>query len=528
MKVVHISTYDVSGGAAIATYRLHQSLQQLGHQSYLLVRSKVTDDPTVLCVSTQETEVTLRTSEWLTIQQLYCNQNKTEAAQSYFSYGYPGFDLATLNLCQQADVIHLHWVSAFQSPATLHKLLSLNKPVVWTLHDMAPFTGGCHYSAGCVGYQHTCEDCPQLRDDPYHLPAASLQDKRTLLSPVRDRLTLVTPSTWMTACAQASQLFRQCRVETIPYALNLDQFWPMEKATAKARLGIDPQVFTLIAQSTPEPRKGFVQLMNTLQQCLEHSEFRALVRAGRVQLLIFGSELTHWPQGWENAAEPMMPYLHLGMKSAPVDLVSAYAAADVLLLSSFEDNLPNVMLEAMSCATPVIAFDGGGMRDAVLPGKTGWLVPLGNFELFGQAIVECVLNPDRCRAMQWPARLMAEQRYAMPDEAQRYVDLYHELLAQPWVRSAPNADDWAQLGAIAAPLDVTLGPSVEPIHTPIVVHALTRAVDYYRTIAERVQQAEAARDEYQQRLAAMETSKFWRLRSVWFAMRRSVGWAGRE
>ncbi len=169
------------------------------------------------------------------IQDQYLNRNRTELSNTFFSLSYPGWDISRLPLAQAADVINLHWVADFQSPPTLKRLFEVGKPVVWTLHDQWAFTGGCHYSAGCEGYRSSCTGCPQLREDPYDLPAAILGDK---LDAFRNaKLTIVTPSHWMAECARSSRAFRDVPVRVIPNGLETDIFQPASKARAKTELG---------------------------------------------------------------------------------------------------------------------------------------------------------------------------------------------------------------------------------------------------------------------------------------------------
>jgi len=182
MKVVHISTYDTAGGAARAAYRLHRGLRDGGVDSRMLVRYKRSDDPFVATAApgTASKEEEQAFFCQAAIQDQAINANRTEISNTLFSISYPGYDLSAASLIREADVIHLHWICYYQSPMTIKSLLDLGKPVVWTLHDQWAFTGGCHYSAGCSGYERGCEACPQLRDDPFGLAAALLSDKKEL------------------------------------------------------------------------------------------------------------------------------------------------------------------------------------------------------------------------------------------------------------------------------------------------------------------------------------------------------------
>ena len=210
MKILQISTHDIRGGAARATYRLHRGLRHMEQDSCMLVRFKETDDDFVSAVAQeQETDANAFFLE-VPIQEQYINAHRTDISNTLFSLPYPGYDIFRSPLVQNADIINLHWVSQFQSPVTLKHVFALGKPVVWTLHDQWAFTGGCHYSSGCKEYQSSCKECPQLANDPFSLPEAILHDKEGLFQ--KANLTIVTSSRWMGRCAGESRLFKSLRV----------------------------------------------------------------------------------------------------------------------------------------------------------------------------------------------------------------------------------------------------------------------------------------------------------------------------
>ena len=288
MRIAQVATADILGGAARAGYRLHRGLIGLGQQSALLVLDKMSTDDTVrqLRAEPPADEFALRCLQG--IQRHYIDANRTPISNTLFSLPYPGHDLTGLDEVGAADVINLHWVARLQSPGTIRRLLRLGKPVVWTLHDMWPFTGGCHYSSGCGGYQAGCSPCPQLADDPHRLPAAVLNDKLEAMAD--PRLVVVTPSEWLAGCARRSRLFRETRVEVIPYALETDAFVPLPKAEAKQRLGLRPETKTILAGAHEgrERRKGFVELAEALRMCADDPHVRQWVSQDALTLLWFG------------------------------------------------------------------------------------------------------------------------------------------------------------------------------------------------------------------------------------------------
>jgi len=438
MKILQISTYDIRGGAARAAYRLHQGLREIGQDCRMLVRHKDSSDDSVFCVAPQNKKKGNGEEFFLdaVIQGQYINSHRTDISNTMFSLPYPGYDLSRLSMVREADIINLHWVTQYQSPFTLHSLFSLGKPVVWTLHDQWPFTGGCHYAAGCEKYCKNCVACPQLADDPFGLPDAVLKDNLTLFDEAC--LTIVTPSRWMGARAKESKLFGNMRVEVIPNSLETDVFVPLPKAKAKESLGLSIDTVTLLfgAEYGTEKRKGLRQLGEAIEFCLKDNDFQSLVKHDKVRMICFGNP------GNELSAIGI-PVTSLGYLKTDEEVRTAYSAADVFVQASLEDNFPNTMLEAMSCGTPVAAFEVGGMPDLVKSGVTGELAPLGDTKQLGDAILSLILDSDRRESMGKECRRQIEEEYGLGVQAGGYLKLYEGLLPE---NNTPGEDRTANIG----------------------------------------------------------------------------------
>ncbi len=427
--ILQINTYGTTGGAGKAAFRLHKGLLAVGTSSRYLVKTLENPDPGVIVVSKDPLfEKNFVTDSF--INKYYIWFNRTELSNTYFSFSYPGYDISEHESVRAADILNFHWVDDFLSPWSLHKLFYGNKPTVWTLHDQKPFTGGCHYSSGCVQYQTGCIACPQLSDDPFGLPAAALADKRDLFKGAN--LTIVTPSKWLAKEARNSTLFRDCRIEAIPNSVETDVYCPIEKAAAKEALGIDPQTITLMfgTVDAKEARKGLLHAMNAINFCLQNPEFKKLLALKKINLICVGK------------IDPLIKTLSLpvrdfGFIASDSRMAAIYNAADIFILPSLEDNLPNTMLEAMACGTPVIAFDTGGISDVIADGLNGRLIEHKNDRQLGCAIIDMIRNPENRKSFGDQAAKLIRNNFKLSDQAKNYKNLYDELLKEKRVNPIP-------------------------------------------------------------------------------------------
>ncbi|RJR19290.1 MAG: glycosyltransferase, partial [Desulfobacteraceae bacterium] len=424
MKIVHISTYDILGGAARAAFRLHTGLKCQGSQSQMIVRKKQSTDPDVTRVvpldATQDNERELFC--YASVQERYINLNRTKLSNTIFSIPYPGYDLSNLPQIKEADVLNLHWIAYYQSPITIKALLELGMPVVWTLHDQWAFTGGCHYSAGCKKYMSDCSECPQLAEDIFGLPAGVLRDKQDLISEAS--LSIVSPSRWLGECVKKSTLFGGRRLDVIPNGVEIEIFRPISRMSAKKMLGLKPDTMTILfgAEYGSEKRKGFSEMTEAIECCLADPWFEKMVRQDKVRILCFGQPDDH-------IESVKVPVISLGYLRSDQKVRDAYNAADIFIQSSLEDNLPNTVLEAMSCGTPVVGFNVGGIPDMVQDGVEGRIVAEKDTREMARAIITLLSDPSTLKAIGTRCRQRVEKNFTLEIQAKKYLDLYSELSA---------------------------------------------------------------------------------------------------
>ncbi len=418
MKVVHLSTYDMKGGAALSAYRLHRGLGQLGHDSAMLVKYRASQDPRIHEFSLPM-DWPQRWRRWSRRKAI------VRTAQSYHHSRPTGFELfsedrtpyggAVLDQVPDCDVINLHWVAAYVDYQSFFLRATTRANMVWTLHDMNAVTGGCHYDMGCGRFAERCGACPQLgSNDPQDAAAQVWERKRGIFDALDPRrVCIVTPSQWLGQVVKQSPIFRRFRVETIPYGIDLDDFAPRDRSAARDVLGIpqDAKVVLFLAEMVDNRRKGFPLLADALLRCSAAVENLWLLSVGNNQPKLGGT----------------MRGSHLNYVGNDRFLSLAYSAADLFAIPSLQDNLPNTVMEAMACATPVVGFDVGGVPDMVRHEVTGTLVPSGDTEGLAAAITSLLNNPHTCRIMGTQAREAALAEYPLLLQARRYGELYKEL-----------------------------------------------------------------------------------------------------
>jgi len=413
MKVVLLNSSDTEGGAARAAYRLHQGLQGIGVSSQMLVKNKKSGDPKVIWsqngIANKFDKIISAISN-LPLR-LYPERNR-----GIFSPEWLPDSLAAKVAKIQPDIINLHWVCG--GYMQVESVPKFNKPLVWTLHDMWPFTGGCHYSEECDRYTKSCGSCPQLHSNKDSDLSRWVWQRKAKAWKNID-LTLVSPSAWLAKCASSSSLFKNYRVEVIPYGIDIQKYKPINSQWAREILNLpkDKQIVLFgIAGGTSNRWKGFNLLVSALQS-LSKSGWK-----DRIELLVFGSSQP------ENAVELGFKAHYLGNLADDISLATVYAAADVFVAPSVYDNLPNTVMEAAGCGIPSVAFNIGGLPDMIEHCSNGYLAKPYETEDLARGIAWVLEDPDRHQKLCRSARLKVEEKFTLQVQARAYKNLYEEIL----------------------------------------------------------------------------------------------------
>lgn len=343
MKVLHVVAGNLNGGAARGAYWLHLGLIEKGVDSRVLINRP---DPRVSdrIITTAPTRFRAFVSKVLANLDRFLLLFYPKRRRLIFNSGLWGVDITKTQVYQEADIIHLHWINGgFLSIKTLGKI---KKPIVWTLRDMWPMTGGCHLAEalGCDRYRSGCGECVQLNSSSPNDLTKKVVDLK--LSEFPKDIKVVAISEWLASCAKRSRVFKGFDVRAIDNNIDTTMFYSVDKQTARKRLKIDTEKHVVVIGSSDIHQfyKGFDKLLEALRY----------LDSGKYLLVFFGS-LTD-----EVCEATGFEYLNIGNISDDDLLREVYASGDVFVAPSIMDAFGKTLAESMACGTPVVCFDATG------------------------------------------------------------------------------------------------------------------------------------------------------------------------
>lgn len=419
MKICILSTYDSGGGAFIAARRLHKSLIKIGVNSTMLVKEKITDDETIISFCNNKLEKGLNklipTLDSLPLQ-FYPNRDSTP-----FSIQWIPDRLLGKVSSLAPDIINLHWVSlGYLQIETIPKF---KKPILWTLHDMFPFTGGCHCSGDCVKYTKQCGSCPILQsNNNWDLSYWVFQRKAKAWRNLN--LTIVTPSKWLANVAKSSSLFKDYRIEIIPHGIDTKIYKPINRKIAREILNLpqDKQIIAFVAiNAIKNPLKGFQILQAALQGLSNNLEWK---NNDNVEIIVVGSS--------EPKIKINLGFLcrYLGKIQDDLGLVIAYSAANLTVVPSKQEAFCMTAFESLACGTPVVAFHTSGLTDIVDHQVNGYLAKPFDVEDLARGIAWVLDDQERYLKLCKNARKKVVENFDEELQAKHYYSLLAELIEQ--------------------------------------------------------------------------------------------------
>jgi len=443
LKITLASTYQ-GGGAGIAANRLAEALQR--GLSYA--------DVEVRHATSLEAEGALFTNgiwrEW------FVRGLPSPVTPSFFSAPWVGETWKPE--LESVDLLHLHWIHDWLSLPMLSEQFS-GRPVVLTLHDEGVFTGGCHYTGGCLGFTADCASCPQLHVSLHAIPPAVLLRRREWVEQI-DPI-IVTPSRWLAERASASQILRNQRIEVIPHGLDLNVWKPLEKQEARKALGLDPERdwILMVADRVDDPRKGMLAGLEAIRLvcdgwgCERPKPGLILIGAGQLEL------------------DHEILTVHMGIVKDQAKLRAAFSAASIFLHPAKEEAFGLVLIEAMACGTPVVAAAIGGIPEVLDERNRALLVEEPHADQFAEKLEMALDSPDLRAELAQSGLEAVKHRFNERVMVESYSQLYWEEIRRKPKKKASARPEELLAGIV---VDQRL---LEEIDDPAISHWLKCNLD---------------------------------------------------
>jgi glycosyltransferase involved in cell wall biosynthesis len=338
----------------------------------------------------------------------YKDTTKTLFSPSWFGFGNIADKINEIN----PDIVHLHWICG--GMIKIEELAKIKAPIVWSLHDMWAFTGGCHYDEGCNAFESSCKNCKVLGSSKeYDLSRKIFYRKKKTFQDMKN-MTIIGLSRWLNDCSKNSSLLKERKHINLPNPINTKIFKPFNKYKSRElwNLPMNKKLVLFGAMNaTSDSRKGFKELSESLH-CLHNQS---------IEFVVFGSSEPRESQNFGFKTH------YMGYLYDDVSLTTLYSAVDVMVVPSLQENLSNAIMESLSCATPVIAFDIGGNRDMIEHQNNGYLAKPFEAEDLAKGI-DWVLNNENYETLCKNAREKVLKEFDSKVVARRYMELYREIL----------------------------------------------------------------------------------------------------
>ncbi len=418
MRVLLVNTSEKTGGAAVAANRLMEALNNNGVKAKLLVRDKITDNITV---------VGLKQSIWRQLPFLwerfvvFLHTHLSKHHLFDIDIANAGIDITRMREFQEADVIHLHWINqGMLSLKNIRKILDSNKAVVWTMHDIWPASSICHYSRGCNYFKSHCHHCQLLPGGGFDndLSSKVWAAKKRILT---DRnIQFVACSRWLEGEAKRSALLVGQNVTNIPNPIDTRVFTVNDKRESRmtAGLPLDKRIILFVSQKVTDKRKGIEYFIDAIDKLVAKNP----QMKDDTAIAILGGHA-------EDVAEQLpLPTFPIGYINDERKIVAVYNSADVFVLPSLEDNLPNTIMEAMACGVPCVAFKVGGIPEMIDHRRNGYVASVRDAADLAEGI-EWVLAPMRHEELSSEAVKKVNLRYSQHSVAMKYIEVYNQAIA---------------------------------------------------------------------------------------------------
>ena len=412
MKIIHLSHSDVIGGASIAAYRLHRALLKKGVKSNMWVNKLGSGDWTIKDPASKLeklfNELKPRLINNFTNKILRID-NKVIHSLSLL----PSAWVKRIN-DSDADIVNLHWIQ--NEMISIKDISKIDKPIVWTLHDMWAFCGSEHYTDDFRWRKGYNNNNRPINESGFDLNYWTWKRKQKYW---KKPMKIITPSQWLSRCVGESNLMSSWSVTSIANPINIESFKPIDKKIARDQLNL-PIAKNLILFAAPggekDPRKGFDLLLSALKRLKDSTQHNNL------ELVVIG-------QTRQKLVPNNFPIHYMGHLHDDISLSLVYNSVDAIIIPSRQDNLPNTGVEAQACGVPIVSFNVGGLSDIVEHKETGYLAKA--FDTYDLANgISWVITNSIDMNLREKARKNSVLKFSEIKIAENYINIYNEILSK--------------------------------------------------------------------------------------------------
>lgn len=411
MKILLVNYSDSDGGAARAAFRLLTALRKFNIDVKLLVVDKNTDDDDVIPIGGFLLRATVKILSRL--EQLLFSwffKPNTYFSPMLFSSGIIRRKINKIN----PEIVHLHWFG--RGALSISDLAKIKGKLVITMHDNNLITAGCHIKSGCDNFMVNCTNCPSVQRNKQVLSnlMVNKSKKIKLINPH-----IVGLSDWISGeLLKSTIISSSSQLHKLPNPLDINRFKPIEKNVAKKIIDKSGKMLILFAaMNVSDKNKGFDLLKAALVDLVD----REPLFGENVELVIFGGK-----SNIDTKALPL-PVNSIGKLSDDVSLRIYYSSADVMVVPSRQETLPQSATEALACGTPVVGFKNTGLADIIEHQVNGYLSKYNDYGDLASGIEYC-LNELSTKSYSKEARFKAENSYAEDVVSSSYIDVYKGVL----------------------------------------------------------------------------------------------------
>jgi len=346
VKVLQINTSS-QGGAGIVASVLNHELNKLGINSAILnlMNGGLRQDPFTYPFLT----VAAGIDEYAV---------KTPGVPTQLSHLRSHQSRIMIDEIADFDIVHLHWIEGFLNSHDLGRILSRGQKIVWTIHDMRPFTGACHHAGSCTGFAHDCSNCPQARPPFRNSVKLNLTKRAEILEQAKNKINFVSPSNWLADLAAKSALVKGSPLRVIGNPINTIFFNVVDKQTARQKLKIDEQslIISIVAKNLDDPNKQ-------VQEMIDQFEKFASKLNSRAQLLLVGDG------GGGLRTNSLVRKLG---NLEPASLRDVYCATNLILSGSLVESFGLTLAEAGALGVPSLTSIGHAASEGLVDGLNGF------------------------------------------------------------------------------------------------------------------------------------------------------------